>query len=158
MLINTTKFGEAQIDDEKIIAFDEGLPGMENLKRYVLLSPEDTSPFHWLQALDDPDIALPVLDPSLIMADYSPFFPNEDLEFLHFVNNEDALLFTVAVIPSDLKAMTTNLQAPILINAKSCRGKQIILGNDYELRHPIYDALSEYLSGGGADAGSDSQD
>jgi len=37
MLLKTKHFGEINIDESKIIEFKDGIPGFENLKRYVVL-------------------------------------------------------------------------------------------------------------------------
>ena len=50
MRIQTAVFGELEICQDRIIFFKEGLPGFEELKRFVLIILEQTRPFLWLQA------------------------------------------------------------------------------------------------------------
>ena len=38
-----------------------GLLGFERVKEYELISHEDFAPFFWLQFLDDPELAFPVI-------------------------------------------------------------------------------------------------
>jgi len=157
MRISTTRFGNINITPAKIITMPDGLPGLESLKRYALLSTEETEPFHWLQSLDAADVSLAVLNPYLLFSDYKPMVPEDVFEQLGADNTEEVLVLTVAVIPPDYRSMTTNLLAPVLINTKNNVGKQIILeSSDYDLRHPIFDKIRKLVQRGGAsDAGID---
>ena len=151
MRISTTRFGDINIAPGKIITMPDGLPGLDALKRYALLSTEETDPFHWLQALDAADVSLVVINPYLLFPDYKPLVPEEIFEQLGAENTEDVLVLTVAVIPREFRNMTTNLLAPVLINTRTNVGKQIILENsDYDLRHPIFDKIRKLVQRGGA--------
>jgi flagellar assembly factor FliW len=44
MKIATAHFGEVEIDENKILIFEKGLPGLEEDKRFALLSNEDCRP------------------------------------------------------------------------------------------------------------------
>lgn len=158
MRISTSRFGEIDVADEKIIEFRQGLPGFENCKHFALISSEDTEPFHWLQAVEEPDIALAVINPFSLFPEYSPRVPEAALADIGSPPDEDILLLTVAVIPREPVRMTTNLVSPILINAKSNAGCQVILeGSEYQIRQPIFEPVRNMLNGGAADAGSDSK-
>ena len=156
MRLNTVRFGEIDIADEKIIKFPEGIPGLEQLTRFALISNEETEPFKWFQAMDDPEIALVVIDPNILFPDYYVNLPPEIVDELKLAEGDDTLILTVAVVPRDFRSMTTNLVSPIVINAAKNLGKQIIMqSSEYLIRQPIYDLLQEYVNGGGLDAGSD---
>ncbi|MDR0671910.1 MAG: flagellar assembly protein FliW [Oscillospiraceae bacterium] len=159
MQIATTRFGDITISDQKVICFEEGLPGLETFRRFVLLSTEDTKPFHWLQSLDDPDVSLAVINPYQLFSDYKPMIAETVFTHLDIEETEDVLVLTVAVIPQDFKKMTANLLAPILINTKNNTGQQVILeGGDYSLRQPIYNEIRKIVcEGGTSDAGVDPQ-
>ncbi|MDR0380583.1 MAG: flagellar assembly protein FliW [Oscillospiraceae bacterium] len=159
MQIATTRFGDITVSDQKIIHFDEGLPGLEDFRKFALLSTADTEPFHWLQSLDKPDVSLAVINPYRLFSDYKPMIAEDVFAQLGVEETEDVLVLTVAVIPQDFKKMTTNLLAPILINTKNNTGRQVILENgDYNLRQSIYNEIREIVCEGGTpDAGTDSQ-
>jgi flagellar assembly factor FliW len=57
MLLQTKHFGEIEIDNKEIITFEDGLPGFEDLNKFVLLGQDEESPFGWLQSIDQPDYA-----------------------------------------------------------------------------------------------------
>jgi len=156
MRLNTVRFGEIDIADEKIIKFPEGIPGLEQLTRFALISNEETEPFNWFQAMDEPEIALVVIDPNILFPNYYVNLSPEVIEELKLDEGDDTLILTVAVVPREFKNMTTNLVSPIVINATKNLGKQVIMQtSEYLIKQPIYDLLQEYVNGGGLDAGSD---
>ncbi|MCL2002601.1 MAG: flagellar assembly protein FliW [Oscillospiraceae bacterium] len=162
MNINTVRFGEIEIAEEKILHFEGGLPGFDNCFRFTIISSEETEPFLWLQSLEEPDVALAVVNPFRLFPDYAPVVNETDLEKLGSPADEDILALTVAVIPVKYEHMTTNLISPILINLKSNQARQIIMENsDYQVKQPIFDEVQRLLieadetEGGGTDAGSD---
>ncbi len=155
MRVATTRFGDIEIAEEKILTFADGLPGLERYGRYTLLSTKETDPFHWLQSLDDMDVALAVINPYLLFPDYRPTVPENVLKDLGIHETEQVLVLTVAVIPQDFQQMTTNLLAPILINTQNNQGRQVILENsEYDLRQPIYEEVQKLVheEGGTEDA------
>lgn len=159
MTINTSRFGEIDIAGEKIISFKEGIPGFENCKSFALITTEETDPFHWLQAIEEPEIALAVINPFRIFPDYAPRVPEAHIQDIGGPSDEDILLLTVAVVPRDVTNMTTNLVSPILINSVDNLGKQVILENsEYLIRQPIFDLVKELVNGGDEGAGTDTQD
>ncbi|MFU0800355.1 MAG: flagellar assembly protein FliW [Xylanivirga thermophila] len=143
MKINTTRFGEIEYSADRVIFFEEGLLGLEGLKKYILITPEDIQPLNWLQSVDDSDIAMVVVNPFNIKPDYSPVVPDDCLKELKIEDGKDIILLNVVVIPDDYKKMTVNLAAPIVINAKKCLGKQVILSQNYPIRYPVFGSKGE---------------
>ena len=147
MVIKTRYFGEIDVDDQKIITFDEGLIGFENLKKFTLIynsEIESGSTVNWLQSLDEPMIALPVLSPYYVMDNYNPIVEDEVLISLGELKEENTVIFLTLTVPSDITKMTTNLKAPIIINADSKKGCQVIAENtDYVVKYQIYDMLQK---------------
>ena len=85
MLVKTKHFGEVEIDDNKLITFEKGIMGLEDLKRYVLIFDENEGEealIHWLQSVDEPSVALPVVSPALVKPDYNPIIQEDLLESL----------------------------------------------------------------------------
>ena len=147
MLVNTRYFGEVDLDDDKILTFDEGLIGFESLKRFTLLYDNEggtENPITWLQSLDEPAVALPVISPFCVMADYNPLVEDEVLLPLGELNEENTAIFLTLTVPSDLTKMTTNLKAPIVINAETKKGCQVIAENpEYVVKYNIYDVIQK---------------
>lgn len=147
MLVNTRYFGEVDLDDDKILTFEEGLIGFEGLKRFTLLynnENEVNSSITWLQSIDDPGIALPVINPFYVMTDYNPVVEDEMLVQLGELTEENTAIFLTLTVPSNLKNMTTNLKAPIVINVETKKGCQVIAENpEYVVKYNIYDVIQQ---------------
>ena len=65
MIVNTTRFGQVEIDDDRVLEFPKGLLGFARHQRYALIQPTGESYFFWLQAIDAPELAFVVTDPSV---------------------------------------------------------------------------------------------
>ncbi|MDE4542545.1 flagellar assembly protein FliW [Thermoanaerobacterium sp. R66] len=142
MDIETRNFGVVSYNEEDVLHFEEGIPGFEGLKSFVLLSSEEFTPFKWLQSLDDTDIAFVIVDPKAIIKDYKIELDVETVKALDIKDLNHILVFAIVVIPKEIEKMTANLKAPIIINAENNRGMQILLDNDeYMIKHPILKEL-----------------
>lgn len=148
MRVNTKNFGVIDISDDKIITFDNGIIGFEDYKKYTLIYDADSqeksdSAIMWLQSMDEPTLALPILKPMYVRPDYDPVVDSELLRCLgDNINDEDLLVFVTITVPTDITKMTCNLKAPIVIDSETLKGVQLIVDNeDYLVRYPIYDYL-----------------
>lgn len=149
MKIHTSRFGDIDIDNEKLITFQEGILGFEEYSDFALITSEDTDPFMWLQAVEEPDLALSVLNPFKLFGDYKPMVPESALADIGKPTDEDIILLAVSVIPKDALRMTANLVSPILINARTNLARQVVLENSpYMVRQPIYEAIHNLVNGG----------
>lgn len=156
MLIDTARFGQLEVDDSKIVVFKDGLPGFEQLTKFILLSPEQTQPLYWMQSAEDGDIALPVLSSFDILDDYSLDIPDEVVAELQLDGLEDLLVMNVCVVPEDISRMTANLAAPILMNVRLNIGVQIVVDSmEYPTRYPVFNDICRVAKGGELNAGTD---
>jgi flagellar assembly factor FliW len=138
MLINTVNFGELEVPEDTIITFKEGLPGFPQIHRFAVLEKDELKPFQYLQALDDPPIALFVINPFLVDPTYEFRLTESDMEDVNSKNSTELEVYAVATIPDDPTQATINLMAPIVINDRDRRGKQVILHESkYSVRHPL---------------------
>ena len=154
MIIETDRFGSFDTKDSKIINFPSGLPGFDDLSKFIILEVGETKPIYWLQSTENRHISLPVIITFEILDDYNIDIRDNDLEDLEFESKNDLLIMNVVVVPSDIERMTVNLAAPIIINAKHGIAKQIIIdAAELPIRYPIYDAIMKSIEGGGKDAG-----
>ena len=145
MNINTRIFGEIEIADEKIITFEKGIIGFPEMKRFALLHNEEKGKdagIRFLQSIDEPGFAMPVMDPLIVKPDYDPEVDDELLASVGELNQDNILVLVTATIPSDLTKMSVNLQGPIVINVDEHKACQIIVdGSLYPVKFPIYDIL-----------------
>ena len=134
MKINTKHFGELEIDDDRAIDFDEGLPGFPDDKRFILL--ENEEPFYWLQSLSDGENAFILVDVFSLIPDYSPQVDTEEFSVLGEYNPDNFLIYNIVVLPENINDMTVNLLAPIIINSVTKKGRQVIAKNEnYGVKH-----------------------
>jgi flagellar assembly factor FliW len=142
MDIETKNFGLVSYNEEDVLYFEEGIPGFEGLKSFILLSVEEFTPFKWLQSLDDTNIAFVIIDPKVVVKDYKVEINEETLRLLDIKDINHVLVYAIVVIPDEIEKMTANLKAPIIINAENNKGMQILLDNDdYMIKHPILKEL-----------------
>ncbi|MDL2289329.1 flagellar assembly protein FliW [Clostridia bacterium OttesenSCG-928-F22] len=154
MVVETERFGDIDLNDNKVIEFPAGLPGFEDLHKYILLETDETKPLYWLQSIEDKYISLPVIIPFEFVEDYCLEIRDYELQELNIQSQNDLLIMNVVVIPEDLTKMTTNLAAPVIVNARDGVGKQIIIdAKEMPIRFPIYEAIMKKLKGGEKDAG-----
>ena len=156
MQIDTLRFGTVEVDPEKVIEFGDGIPGLEQYKKYALLQFEDSYPIVWLQSLDDTGICLPVLDTFTVLPDYVFDIDEIDVKALELKSPDELHVVSVVVIPEDIQGMTVNLAAPIIINTITGQAKQIVLsGTEYNVRAPVFQHICALVAGeeGDADAG-----
>ena len=145
MLAKTKFFGEVELDDAKVLEFPNGIIGFEDFKKYAILydiDNESETRISWLQSLDEPTLALPVIDPLAIVPDYTPMIEDELLKPLGNPADEDLLFLLVMTVPSDMTKVTANMKAPIIINAEECKGVQLIVDNaDYPVKFNVYESV-----------------
>ncbi len=147
MLIKTRVFGEIEIDDTKIVTFENGIIGFPDLKKFTLLyDAEKTGGIKWLQSLDEPAFAMPVMDPLYVKESYNPVVEDELLKPLGEIKPDEILVLVTVTVPKDLKQMSVNLQAPLIINAENKTGCQIIVdneGGEFPVKFMIHTILQE---------------
>jgi len=156
MQIETVRFGAVEIDEAKLITFNDGIPGLEAYCKYALLQFEESYPIIWLQSVDEGGICLPVLDTFAVLTGYVFDIADEDVRELELKGPEELHVVSVLVIPEEIQGMTANLAAPIIINTVSGKAKQIMLnGSDYNVRAPVFMDICKVVNRGEdeADAG-----
>ena len=147
MLVKTRHFGEVNLDEEKVLTFEDGLIGFEDCKRYTILYNNEeggNNTISWLQSLDAPELALPVISPLSVLSDYNPIVEDEVLLPLGELTEENIIILLTLSVPSDITKMSANLKAPLIINADTKKGCQIIAENpDYVVKYNIYELVKK---------------
>lgn len=140
MILNTKHFGSIEINEKGIIIFEQGLPGFQDAKQFVVLyGQSDDSPFCWLQSVDDPALAFAMVDPNAIVPDYNVNIDDDIAQQLDIEDPKDVIYYAIVVVPEDISQMTANLKAPIVINLRSRKGMQVIMDSSaYDIRYPVF--------------------
>jgi flagellar assembly factor FliW len=115
-----------------------GILGFEQFKDYMLLANPAEAPFAWLRVTENASLAFVVVNPFLVMPDYTPDIPDADVELLGLKESNDALLFNIVTVWGPNRA-SVNLKGPIVINRHTHVGKQVIIANasNYSVQHPL---------------------
>ncbi len=156
MVIETLQFGAIEIAEDRIISFENGIPGFEEIKRFALIDVEESYPVLWLQAIDQPHISLATINPFLLFEDYDIEICDDEISELCIKDQEDVMVLCVLVVPKNVYEMTVNLVAPIVINVKNSKAKQLLIDSKkFLMRQPAYSAFCKVVEGGISDAGSE---
>lgn len=119
------------------IKFKKGILGFEHLHIFILKELEDSN-FKMLQSLEDEKISFVLISPFDIVSDYEIKLGNETVERIEVDTANDVSIFSLVTLNSDIKKITANLKAPIVINVKKNLGEQIIVDKEkYKIKHPL---------------------
>ncbi len=138
------------MNEEEMIVFDNGILGFPELKKYVLLYDieKEGRTIRWLQSCDEQALSIPVIIPTLVMPDYNPTVEDELLKGLGELTDENLSVLVTVTVSEDVTKMTANMKAPIIINADTLKGCQLIVENqEYEVRYQIFDILKNRKEG-----------
>ncbi len=117
MIFTTERFGEMACTDEQVITFPEGLAGRSACTRFVIVDDDQTAPLQWLVSLDEPALALPVLDPAVVLDGIAP----------EALVTEGTTTFVVAKEGAGSIAWWLDLRHPVIITNVERIGQQVTL-------------------------------
>jgi len=145
MQIQTSRFGALDVDERKVLTFPEGLPGFEGCRQFALIphhsaGGDKSSPFVWLQSVEDESLAFLAMEPHQAFPDYAPRVPRAEMEDLALVDEKSRpRLYSLLTVPQgDPQGITANLMAPVVVNTTARLAKQVVLNTDqYGLRHRL---------------------
>lgn len=144
--INTTRFGELEVNKDDILTFNEGILGFENLKKFFIVDPGDQTLILWFQSSDDPATAFPIIEPKIFKPDYIVKLMPSELNSLGLESVNESSVYTILTIPKDITLMSANLKAPIIINNKQKLARQVVLQNSkLEVKLEMYKELKKYI-------------
>jgi flagellar assembly factor FliW len=129
------RFGPIEVGTDEVLRF-EGIPGFPEAERFALLRHDRDSAFLWMVSLDVCDLAFAVADPRQFFPDYRPVFTPDQLASVEASRPEEIELFAIATIRE--ASVTLNLTAPVLVNARTARGTQVVLADGaYATQTPL---------------------
>jgi len=145
--IQTTRFGEIEVGDDHVIHFKDGMIGFSKLKEYTLIESPGMPLILWLQSVDEPDIAFPLVEPYFFKKDYKVNLSDSDKHSLGFQEGDRQKLLTVMTIPENMTQMTVNLKAPVVVDINRSSGAQIIMQDrSLEVRTPAFEHFNRAVT------------
>lgn len=142
MHIESTRFGEFDVDESRTITFQGGLLGFPNSLTYAVVEIED-SPYLWLQSADEPDVAFLAVTPFVFFPDYELELSDDDERALEIADASQVEVLTVLTVhragAAAADQITANLLGPIVLNVETRQAMQLVLDADdrYSTRVPL---------------------
>jgi flagellar assembly factor FliW len=121
MHIETSRFGPLDLEEDVFIEFPWGIPGFEQVKRYVLLEHRQ-GPFQWMQAVDEPDLAFVVCHSEAMGVRYT--VPREKAAPIGIENWQDLVVLVMVSFNREQQKISPHWSGPLLFNSASRVGCQ----------------------------------
>lgn len=132
----SSRFGEIEVPEETLIVIPSGMIGFANYTKFVLL--DYNPPFSWLHSVEAPDLAFVVVNAAEFGDSYAVPLPMGDSDIDLKEGDEVAIVTLVSVRP-DPTQTTVNLKAPVVVNLRNRKGRQIVIDQaDYPTRMPLW--------------------
>ena len=127
MIVQSDRFGSIDVDAQEILTFPRGIIGFADETEFVLVRASSSTAVGWLQSVATPYMALPVVSAHVLV----PKYPDVDIESYAEAAGLGQSLDELAVLvvlnaPPGIPA-TVNLVAPIIVNAVTRNGAQLLL-------------------------------
>lgn len=136
MIIETSRFGGIEVDDQRFLNFPKGVLGFPGDKEYALIQTGENSAFYWMQAVHRPELAFVVCDPRMFVADFKITIKADDLTQIGLTDTNGSQVFVIVNKIGEM--LTGNLQGPLVINVATRVGKQLVLSEKrFSTRHPL---------------------
>ncbi len=120
------------------ILFEKGIPGFESYNYFNVSAIEGNKRFYNIVSKEDSNIGFVSISPFEIKTDYEIDLDDEFVKELDIKEEKDVLVLCLITLGKTLEDSTANLKAPIIINIKNNRGKQLILQDDkYKIKEPL---------------------
>ena len=138
--VSTSRFGEIEVDEKKIVHFKDGIPAFEEEHEFVILPYEEDSPYYFMQSVNSPDLAFLLTIPFLFFPDYMFEIDESTVDELEIKNSDAVFYYSMITIPNgSIRYMTANLLAPIVLNSDNMQAKQVVLENtNYTTKHRLF--------------------
>ena len=139
MHIQTSRFGEIEVEENQIITLPSGLVGFSEDRRFVIREDDAAAPFLWLQSVDSNGLAFVMIEPHVSVSNYELELTQEHLKKLDAKDIDELRVFVLVTMSKEMKDVTINLQGPLLFNLEKRLGLQFIIADGkYSTRHLLF--------------------
>jgi len=133
--IQTREAGPVEINPEDVIEFSSPIIGFEKFRRFVIVPAPDAPPFHWLQSLEELQIAFPLVSASELGVAYT--VSSHVAGKLGATSHNELEFWVIVTIPVGQGQTRVNLRAPIVVNRRDRTAAQIVMHDDYPIRRSL---------------------
>jgi flagellar assembly factor FliW len=130
--------GDLNVRSTDMLLFPAGLLGFPECRRFALLRGERKG-LYWLQSIEYGTLTFLLVDPFTVDPEYQFDVQPPQIVDLGSAEPADIGLLAVITLPEDRASLpTVNLKAPLVINFKARRAKQIVSGDEqFSIRCPV---------------------
>jgi flagellar assembly factor FliW len=139
--VDSPRFGPLDLAPDQLIDFPRGLIGIPG-RGYALIEETPGSVFKWLHSTENPDFALPVVDPVAIFGSFTLTIEPGERELIGVDDASDVAVYVTVSAAADPADTTVNLRAPLVI--MGAQGHQVLNYDPAaQLRAPLTAAPQE---------------
>ena len=135
MEITTSRFGPLEIDPGDMLHFPAGLLGLEDCRQWALLADRRNEAVAWLQSVERPEVALPVVSPRRFVPGYQVRIARRELTGLGLDDIKAAKV--LSILGKTGPTITLDLKAPLMINLARSLGRQVVTNGDLPVRFEL---------------------
>ena len=140
MVVDSRQFGPLEFDSDSVVLVPDGLIGLEDCRRWILLAERCRDGVAWLQSVEKASLALAVVSPRRFVPEYRIRVSRRELASLGL---EDARLAKVLTIVGKRgENLTLNLRAPVLVHPNVGLACQVIAGEEWPVQYELTSAHS----------------
>lgn len=138
MMIQTGQCGEIEVSEDTLLTFPSGIVGFPTVQQFVVLDVEEDCQYQWFQSVTEPDLAFIIIDVHLLDPEFQVEVSDEGLAELEITETDPVLVMAVVTLPPGRpEQATANLRAPLVVNLRTRKGKQLILHESIPLRFSL---------------------
>lgn len=135
MNIESQRFGTIDINEDELLTFPAGVIGFPRERRFALVPHHGSGYIAWLQSVATPGLAFPVVSAHAFGDKYPDVPVDAAAKEAGIEGDEETLAVMVVLCALSNQPATVNLLAPIVVNATTRQGAQVILeGTRYSTR------------------------
>ena len=136
MKVMSSRFGTIELDEQQVINFPAGIIGFPDETSFVMIRPRPESPIAWLHSTQTSSFALPVVSAEALETDIGDTV-FEASQAAGLVASDEPFAIMAVLNASGARA-SVNLMAPIIVNAETRQGAQVLLeGSNYSTQEPF---------------------
>lgn len=138
MILESRLHGTINYEEKDIISFNKSIPGFCNLNKFILFDLKDNPGFKVIHSVEDDSVGFIVINPFHFFKEYEFKLNDEVIKNIKIDDENQVVVLNTITVNSEIKKITTNLRAPIIININKSLGEQIILESEkYKIKEPL---------------------
>ena len=135
MRIETREIGAVEVAPGQILDFVAPLLGFERYRKFALLPVPEAAPFHWLQSLQEKELAFLAVSAEELEIAYRS--EKQDLDGVGASSWDEVECWVLVVVPEDGGSIRVNLRAPVVVHTETKLAAQIIVRDEYPVSYTL---------------------